>query len=142
MASSEMYWRIYFIKGCDNVVAFCPYTGIAATGKTTLRAARHWERIAREVLNCSSIVVPRYLLSSCKVWFNRDGVIIMGISNDFWLICPDDEKRMVTHFDSSNPPEGGAMEERISCTVLMRYVRDPIATKDNPNTSLTPQYIN
>eukprot|EP00727_Mastigamoeba_balamuthi_P000821 m51a1_g10736 hypothetical protein (170) ;mRNA; f:305070-305645 len=154
-ASGGLQWQVVFLPTPSGdsapaaapcgYLAVCPYTGVVASGRSVLHAASRWQKAARETLGCPSIVVPRYLLTTRKVWGGEE-----GDGRAFYVIQAEG-REVVVHPGDRAPVAGGrtgALEEamladwRVPCTPVMRASDDAAAGPRAASPSLTPHYIN
>lgn len=70
-------WQVIFLPtDCAAVpagyTALCPFTGIRATGSTVQLAAYAWVKEARKRYPEHSFTIPKYILTTRKVWYGED----------------------------------------------------------------------
>src|SRR5690349_21758911 len=81
-------WQVFFLPQYEtpskvkSFIAFCPFTGIKATGTSTATAAKAWLKLAKKNYPDCAFSIPKYLITSCKVWFgekNSVGIYVIDL---------------------------------------------------------------
>lgn len=71
-------WQVVFLPdSCaaispSSFTALCPFTGVRATGATVQLAAYAWVKEARRRFPEHSFTIPKYILTTRKIWYGED----------------------------------------------------------------------
>lgn len=70
-------WQVIFLPAdCATspvaYTALCPFTGVRATGPTVQLAAYAWVKEARKQFPEHSFTIPKYILTTRKIWYGED----------------------------------------------------------------------
>lgn len=75
-SGERIAWQVIFLPDSTpnptTYTALCPFTGVRATGATVQLAAYAWVKEARKRFPEHSFTIPKYMLTTRKVWCGED----------------------------------------------------------------------
>jgi len=70
-------WQVFFLpihgtlEEVKSYIAFCPFTGIKASGTSIVTAAKGWLKAVKKAYPQNVFSIPKYMITTRKIWYGE-----------------------------------------------------------------------